>query len=56
MYVIYHLSLEKDILANMSLTGGGDAITLAGTDLIWIDHVKTSLIGRQHVVLGEDAS
>lgn len=35
---------------------GGDAITLAGTDLIWIDHVKTSLIGRQHIVAGYDAS
>ncbi|KAF3766866.1 family 1 polysaccharide lyase [Cryphonectria parasitica EP155] len=35
---------------------GGDAITLDGTDLIWIDHVTTSLIGRQHIVLGTSAS
>lgn len=35
---------------------GGDAITLAGTDLVWIDHVKTSLIGRQHLVTGPAAS
>jgi pectin lyase len=35
---------------------GGDAITLAGTDLIWIDHVKISLIGRQHIVAGYAAS
>lgn len=35
---------------------GGDAITLAGTDLVWIDHVKTSLIGRQHLVTGGSAS
>ncbi|OCL07847.1 polysaccharide lyase family 1 protein [Glonium stellatum] len=35
---------------------GGDAITLAGSDLIWIDHVKISLIGRQHIVLGTSAS
>ncbi|MCJ1446025.1 MAG: hypothetical protein MMC23_006530 [Stictis urceolatum] len=35
---------------------GGDAITLAGTDLVWIDHVKISLIGRQMFVAGEDAS
>lgn len=35
---------------------GGDALTLAGTDLVWIDHVKTSLIGRQHIVAGYDAS
>jgi pectin lyase len=35
---------------------GGDAITLVNTDLVWIDHVKTSLIGRQHIVAGYDAS
>ncbi|KAI5841127.1 polysaccharide lyase family 1 protein [Morchella snyderi] len=33
---------------------GGDAITLAGTDLIWIDHCKFSLIGRQMIVTGYD--
>ncbi|CUS08299.1 unnamed protein product [Tuber aestivum] len=31
---------------------GGDAITLAGSDLVWIDHCKFSLIGRQMVVTG----
>ncbi|KAJ5591387.1 hypothetical protein N7450_005359 [Penicillium hetheringtonii] len=35
---------------------GGDAITLDGTDLVWIDHVKTSLIGRQHFVAGYSPS
>lgn len=35
---------------------GGDAITLAGTNKIWIDHVKISLIGRQFLVLGTLAS
>ncbi|KAF2225345.1 pectin lyase 1 precursor [Elsinoe ampelina] len=35
---------------------GGDAITLNGADLVWIDHVKTSLIARQHIVLGYKAS
>ncbi|KAL1587334.1 Pectin lyase B [Cladosporium halotolerans] len=35
---------------------GGDAITLDGADMVWIDHVKTSLIGRQHIVLGNSAS
>ncbi|KAI1878699.1 hypothetical protein JX265_002876 [Neoarthrinium moseri] len=35
---------------------GGDAITLNNCDLVWIDHVSTSLIGRQHIVLGTDAS
>ncbi|KAI1077399.1 pectate lyase a [Whalleya microplaca] len=51
------------IIQNIHITGlnpkyvwGGDAITLDGTDLVWIDHVKTSLIGRQHIVLGNGAS
>jgi pectate lyase len=35
---------------------GGDAITLDGTDKIWIDHVKISLIGRQMFVAGYEAS
>ncbi|KAB2575063.1 putative pectin lyase a precursor protein [Lasiodiplodia theobromae] len=35
---------------------GGDAITLDGTDMIWVDHVKVSKIGRQFVVLGNGAS
>ncbi|OBT88362.1 hypothetical protein VE02_02346 [Pseudogymnoascus sp. 03VT05] len=35
---------------------GGDAITLAGTDLVWVDHVKVSLVGRQMFVAGESAS
>lgn len=41
---------------NPQYVWGGDAITLAGTDLIWIDHVTTDLIGRQHIVLGDAAS
>ncbi|KAF2688590.1 polysaccharide lyase family 1 protein [Lentithecium fluviatile CBS 122367] len=35
---------------------GGDAITLVGADLVWIDHVRISLVGRQHIVAGYDAS
>jgi pectin lyase len=35
---------------------GGDAITLDGTDMVWVDHVKISLIGRQMLVLGNGAS
>ncbi|KAI5803663.1 pectin lyase fold/virulence factor [Geopyxis carbonaria] len=31
---------------------GGDAITLAGSDMVWIDHCKFSLIGRQMLVTG----
>ncbi|CVK85088.1 probable pectin lyase precursor [Fusarium mangiferae] len=41
---------------NPSLVWGGDAITLDGTDNVWIDHCTTSLIGRQHIVLGTGAS
>ncbi|KAL1607545.1 hypothetical protein SLS59_002513 [Nothophoma quercina] len=54
---------ENIIVQNIHITElnpqyiwGGDAITLAGTDLIWIDHVKISLIGRQHIVAGYDPS
>ncbi|KAF3046549.1 hypothetical protein E8E12_010789 [Didymella heteroderae] len=35
---------------------GGDAITVDGSDLIWVDHVKVSLIGRQMFVAGNGAS
>ncbi|KAB5576277.1 pectate lyase a [Coniochaeta sp. 2T2.1] len=41
---------------NPKYVWGGDAITLNGADMVWIDHVKTSLIGRQHIVLGSSAS
>ena len=41
---------------NPQYVWGGDAITLDNTDLVWIDHVTTSLIGRQHIVLGSNAS
>ncbi|KAF9729293.1 hypothetical protein PMIN03_012001 [Paraphaeosphaeria minitans] len=35
---------------------GGDAIAVDGSDNVWIDHNKFSLIGRQMVVLGNGAS
>ncbi|OLN95691.1 putative pectin lyase A 2 [Colletotrichum chlorophyti] len=40
---------------NSKFVWGGDAITLDNTDNIWIDHVTTSRIGRQHLVLGTSA-
>lgn len=40
---------------NPEYVWGGDAITLNDVDMIWIDHVTTSLIGRQHIVLGTEA-
>ncbi|KAH7113919.1 pectin lyase fold/virulence factor, partial [Dactylonectria estremocensis] len=41
---------------NPQYVWGGDAIALDNTDLVWIDHVTTSLIGRQHIVLGNNPS
>jgi pectin lyase len=35
---------------------GGDAIQMSGTDLIWIDHMKFSLIGRQFLVTGYESA
>ncbi|CZR56883.1 related pectine lyase F [Phialocephala subalpina] len=37
---------------NPEFIWGGDALTLDGTDNIWVDHCKFSLIGRQMIVLG----
>lgn len=33
---------------------GGDILTLTGTDMVWIDHCKFSLTGRQMIVTGYD--
>lgn len=41
---------------NPAYVWGGDAITIDGADLVWIDHVTTDLIARQHIVLGNKAS
>ncbi|KAF2127220.1 polysaccharide lyase family 1 protein [Dothidotthia symphoricarpi CBS 119687] len=41
---------------NPKYVWGGDAITVDGGDMIWIDHVTTDLIARQHIVLGNSAS
>ncbi|PYI03940.1 pectin lyase D [Aspergillus sclerotiicarbonarius CBS 121057] len=40
---------------NAKYVWGGDAITLNDADLVWIDHVTTARIGRQHYVLGTEA-
>ncbi|PQE19799.1 pectin lyase F protein [Rutstroemia sp. NJR-2017a WRK4] len=51
------------IIQNVHLTDlnpqyiwGGDLITLVGTDMIWIDHCKFSLTGRQMIVTGYEAA
>ncbi|KAJ6098808.1 hypothetical protein N7467_000343 [Penicillium canescens] len=41
---------------NPKYVWGGDAITINNADMVWIDHVTTARIGRQHIVLGTDAS
>ncbi|KAH8684509.1 putative pectate lyase [Tricladium varicosporioides] len=41
---------------NPKYVWGGDAITINNADMVWIDRVTTSLIGRQHIVLGTSAS
>ncbi|KAJ6037205.1 pectin lyase A [Penicillium herquei] len=53
---------ENIIIQNIAITDinaeyvwGGDAITLDETDMVWIDHVTTARIGRQHYVLGTSA-
>ncbi|KAL4734506.1 pectin lyase A [Aspergillus similis] len=50
------------IIQNIAITDinpkyvwGGDAITLNDVDMVWIDHVTTARIGRQHIVLGTEA-
>ncbi|GKZ29781.1 hypothetical protein AbraIFM66950_006411 [Aspergillus brasiliensis] len=40
---------------NPKYVWGGDAITVDDSDLVWIDHVTTARIGRQHIVLGTSA-
>ncbi|KAJ0420951.1 pectin lyase A [Aspergillus carlsbadensis] len=40
---------------NPQYVWGGDGITLNDVDLVWIDHVTTARIGRQHIVLGTQA-
>ncbi|EPS26530.1 putative pectin lyase [Penicillium oxalicum 114-2] len=41
---------------NPQYVWGGDAITVDNSDMVWIDHVTTARIGRQHIVLGTSAS
>lgn len=55
--------VKNIIIQNIQITNinpkyvwGGDAITIDNVDMVWIDHVTISLIGRQHIVLGNNAS
>ncbi|KAJ0153905.1 putative pectin lyase A, partial [Colletotrichum tanaceti] len=51
--IIQNIKIEN---INPKYVWGGDAITLDTTNNVWIDHVTTSKIGRQHLVLGTSAS
>ncbi|KAE8154475.1 pectin lyase 1 [Aspergillus avenaceus] len=53
---------QNVIIQNIAITDinpkyvwGGDAITVNDADLVWIDHVTTARVGRQHIVLGTQA-
>ncbi|KAL0264081.1 hypothetical protein SLS55_000025 [Diplodia seriata] len=35
---------------------GGDAFQMSGSDLIWLDHVRISLVGRQMLVTGYESA
>ncbi|KXH37961.1 pectin lyase [Colletotrichum nymphaeae SA-01] len=41
---------------NHKYVWGGDALSFAGADLVWVDHVTTTRPGRQHYVFGFTAS
>lgn len=57
------VSVSNIIIQNIKITNlnpkyvwGGDAISISGSSNIWIDHVETSLTGRQHYSFGQDAN
>ncbi|KAJ7873486.1 polysaccharide lyase family 1 protein [Mycena olivaceomarginata] len=43
--IIQNIKIEN---LNPQYVWGGDAISLSGTSNVWIDHVTTSTLGRQH--------
>ncbi|QSZ28838.1 hypothetical protein DSL72_003343 [Monilinia vaccinii-corymbosi] len=51
--IIQNIKIEE---INPKHVWGGDAITINDADMIWIDHVTTYHIARQHIVLGTLAS
>ncbi|KAK6500106.1 hypothetical protein TWF481_010464 [Arthrobotrys musiformis] len=57
------VGVSNIIIQNIAITNlnpkyvwGGDAISLSGTNNVWIDHVTTSSTGRQHYSFGRDPS
>jgi pectin lyase len=56
------VGVSNIIVQNIAITNlnpqyvwGGDALTFSDTNQIWIDHVTTSSLGRQHYAFGEAA-
>lgn len=57
------VDVENIIVQNIAITDlnsqyvwGGDAVVLSGTSNIWLDHVYTARLGRQHYSFGFDPS
>lgn len=51
--IIQNIKIQE---LNPQYVWGGDAIALDNADMVWIDHVTTYHIGRQHIVLGNGPS
>ncbi|KAK7697718.1 hypothetical protein SLS64_013274 [Diaporthe eres] len=51
--IIQNIKIEN---LNPQYVWGGDALTFSGADLIWVDHVTTQDLGRQHYVFGQTPS
>ncbi|CZT14750.1 probable pectin lyase precursor [Ramularia collo-cygni] len=51
--IIQNIKIQE---LNPQYVWGGDAIALDNADMVWIDHITTYHIGRQHVVLGNGPS
>ncbi|KFY34799.1 hypothetical protein V494_06460, partial [Pseudogymnoascus sp. VKM F-4513 (FW-928)] len=56
------VGVENIIVQNIAITNlnpqyvwGGDAIVFSGTSKIWVDHVTTSSLGRQHYSFGQES-
>ncbi|KFY96961.1 hypothetical protein V500_02254 [Pseudogymnoascus sp. VKM F-4518 (FW-2643)] len=56
------VDVSNIIVQNIAITNlnpqyvwGGDAFVFSGTSNIWVDHVTTSSLGRQHYSFGQDS-
>lgn len=51
--IIQNIKIQE---LNPQYVWGGDAIALDNVDLVWLDHITTFHVGRQHIVLGNGPS